>query len=75
MRYSGCSAIEARHAHADAAARFVAGFGIDEFLVVRVVEAKRNERRLPAQPAAVDEDLHHIAAVQHERPNESGPCP
>jgi hypothetical protein len=58
--------IKPRHAHADAAARFVAGLGIDELLVMRVVHPKRDERCLLALSTAVNEDLHHIAAIQHE---------
>jgi hypothetical protein len=62
----GMLRVKLRHAHADAAARFVAGLRIDELLVMRVVHAQRDERRLSLGAAAVDEDLHHIAAIQHE---------
>jgi hypothetical protein len=62
----GMLRVKLRHAHADAAARFVAGLRIDELLVMRVVHAQRDEGRLSLGAAAVDEDLHHIAAIQHE---------
>ena len=58
--------IPSRHAHPNAAARFVPRLRISEFFVVRVVHPKRKERRLPSQSATINKDLDHISTVQDE---------
>ena len=62
----GMLGIPACDAHADAAARFVAGLGIDELFVMRVVHAQRDEGCLTFGTTALDEALHDVAAVEHE---------